>query len=53
MSDQAHNSVPCNICNQPINLNSRVKADERGKPVHELCYVQRVTAQEQRQEEAS
>jgi hypothetical protein len=52
MSDQAQFRISCTICNQPVDLSSRVKADERGKPAHELCHVQRVT-KESEQEEAS
>ena len=44
MSDQAQFSAPCSICNQPILMISRVKADETGQPVHEDCYLAKVQA---------
>jgi hypothetical protein len=44
MSDQAQLSVPCSICNQPLLIISRVKADETGQPVHEDCYLAKVQA---------
>jgi hypothetical protein len=33
----------CSICQQPIQLETS-KTDEKGKPIHEDCYVQRLLA---------
>ena len=36
--------VLCYICREPVSLiESRTVADERGKAVHEDCYVKQVT----------
>jgi len=32
---------PCPICNQPIDLKA-AKTDERGKAIHEDCYVMKI-----------
>ena len=32
----------CSICNEPVELETG-KIDEDGKPVHEECYVQKVS----------
>jgi len=54
MSDQAHFSVPCAICNQPVVFDSRSsKANEAGKAVHEDCYVIQITGDELKQVEDS
>jgi hypothetical protein len=37
-------SLPrCAICQQPVRLET-AKSDERGQPVHEDCYLQRLMA---------
>jgi hypothetical protein len=51
MSDQAQFSVPCSICNQPVPVASRLKADEAGKPVHEECYLAKIRASDPRRPE--
>jgi len=35
--------IPCKICNQAVDLNTDLIADENGKAVHEHCYVQHIT----------
>lgn len=34
--------LTCSICNEPVELET-TKIDERGKPIHEECYLQKVT----------
>ena len=31
----------CVVCHQPIEFDDLKSVDEKGKPVHELCYVGR------------
>jgi hypothetical protein len=33
----------CAICGQPVSLTEDRSADERGKPVHENCYLDKIT----------
>lgn len=39
--DLSPNFFPCAICNESVELET-TKIDERGKPVHEECYLQKV-----------
>jgi len=36
-------SVVCELCKKPVLL-EKTRIDERGKPVHERCYVQSIRA---------
>jgi hypothetical protein len=36
--------ISCAICSQPITQRI-IRADERGKAVHEECYVRKISAQ--------
>ncbi len=36
--------IPCTICSKPLDLRVDLSADEKGKAVHEECYVQRITS---------
>lgn len=36
--------IRCAICTDPVDLNIDLCADESGAPVHEGCYVERLTA---------
>ena len=40
--DIATATPPCVICNQSIDFDQMKYVDEKDKPVHELCYVERV-----------
>ena len=35
------NGPPCAVCGKPVKLETS-KADERGKAIHEACYVLKV-----------
>ena len=35
----------CSVCNEPVELKTS-KTDEKGKAVHEECYVVKVTGQQ-------
>jgi hypothetical protein len=36
--------IPCTICAKPVDLTVDLYADEKGKTVHEDCYVQHITS---------
>ena len=36
--------VACVICNQPLDLQADLSADENGKAVHEECYAKRIVS---------
>ena len=38
MATVAQPKINCSICNKPVDLET-TKTDERGKAVHEQCYV--------------
>ena len=35
------NSTTCYICNQPLDI-AVERYSENGKPIHEMCYIQRL-----------
>jgi hypothetical protein len=35
--------IRCTICRDPVDLNIDLCADETGSPIHERCYVNRLT----------
>ena len=41
MSERNESEPMCAMCGKPIMLES-AKTDERGNPVHEACYLQKV-----------
>lgn len=34
--------IPCVLCNSPVSL-EECKVDERGNPVHDDCYIERLS----------
>jgi hypothetical protein len=43
MESHSFPAVFCVLCNEAVNLRIDVYADENGKPIHEDCYVRRIT----------
>jgi hypothetical protein len=43
MKTSVEEAVLCAICHQPINLVEDRYADEKGSPVHEACYLHKIT----------
>ena len=35
--------IPCILCSKPLDLTVDLYADERGKAIHEDCYMLRIT----------
>ena len=43
-ASSAHREMICSLCNKPLTLlPTDTCTDEHGKPVHPLCYVERLT----------
>ena len=36
--------ILCNICNKPVDLTLDKFSDEENKPVHQICYEQKIIA---------
>lgn len=36
--------IPCMLCSSPVNLQTDLCADEKGKAIHEECYVNSLLA---------
>ena len=42
MADHPSPKISCILCGKPVNLSADLIADEKGRIVHEQCYVNRV-----------
>jgi hypothetical protein len=44
MGSRPFPEISCMLCSEPVNLQTDLCADEKGKAIHEECYVNRLLA---------